>query len=296
MRIGVIGSINVDLVVKVSRIPNRGETLSGESITTLAGGKGANQAVAISRLGGVVTMFGCIGDDEHGRFVVDKLKEENINTSYISTISKEKTGMALITVDNEDNSIVVLSGANNFVDRNYIDSVKKEILKHELIIMQNEIPQDTIEYVVDICYENKIKVMLNPAPAREISKDLINKLSYLIPNEHESKIIFGKESIEDMLRLYSGKLIVTEGEKGVRFASKDGQIISVPPRKSKVVDTTGAGDTFNGAFCVYLSTGKSLAETVKFANIAAGISTEKFGAQSGMPLLYQVLSEMGDEL
>ena len=292
MKIGVVGSINIDLVIKTSRIPKRGETLIGESISKFSGGKGANQAVAISRLGESVTIFGCVGKDQYGKYLLENLKSENVNVSHVKEIEEVESGMAIIMVSENDNSIIVLPGANEYVDKKYIDSIIDEILKCDLIIMQNEIPMDTFEYVVEICYQNQLKVILNPAPAKKISSELISKISYLTPNEHEIKLIFENDDVEDILKTYSEKVIMTEGDKGVKFAINSSEVISVASRKSKVVDTTGAGDTFNGAFCVGLGKGKGLIECIRFANIAAGLSTEKFGAQSGMPYLNDVLSEL----
>lgn len=294
MKIGVIGSINMDLVIRTNRIPSKGETIIGDNLTDFPGGKGANQAVAISRLGESVTMFGCVGRDQYGECLLQNFKDEKVDTNHIREIDGVSTGIAVITVCEYDNSIIVIPGANDCVDKDYIDSVKDKILEHNLIILQNEIPMETIEYVVDFCHENGIKTILNPAPARRISKELIDKLSYLTPNEHEVGLIFEGESIDEVLNKYNQKLIITLGGNGVKFSDENKEIVEVPCRKSNVVDTTGAGDTFNGAFCVGLIHGKKLFGSIKFANIAAGLSTEKFGAQSGMPYLNEVLEEMGE--
>ena len=296
MKIGVVGSINMDLVIRTNRIPSKGETIIGDNLIDFPGGKGANQAVAISRLGENVTMFGCVGRDQYGECLIQNFKDEKVNTDYIREIDGVSTGVAVITVCDDDNSIIVIPGANNCVDKDYIDSVKDKILEHNLIILQNEIPMETIEYVVDFCHENGIKTILNPAPAKKISKNLINKLSYLTPNEHEVALIFEGENIDEVLNKYDQKLIITLGENGVKFLDENKEIVKVPCRKSNVIDTTGAGDTFNCAFCVGLIHGKKLSGSIKFANIAAGLSTEKFGAQSGMPYLNEVLEEMGGEL
>lgn len=295
MKIGVVGSINIDLVVKAERIPKKGETLIGESMVNFPGGKGANQAVAMSRLGGNITMFGCVGKDHYGKFLIENLKKEKVNVDYIKEIDGINSGTAVITVGEQDNSIVVIPGANDYVNEEYIDLVKEEILNNNLIIVQNEIPMNTINYLAKLCYENNIKLVLNPAPAKEISIELISQVSYITPNEHETKIIFKDENVEKILKDYSGKLIMTEGEKGVKVSVDSKEVLSIPCRKSKVVDTTGAGDTFNGAFCIALTQGKSLVDSIKFANIAAGLSTEKFGAQSGMPYLEEVLLEYKED-
>ena len=231
MKISVLGSINMDMTVKVDRIPLKGETLRGESISYIPGGKGANQAVAMARLGAEVEMFGCVGKDANGEILI-----KNLN--------------------------------------------------------QNEIPLETVKYAIDICYEKGVKILLNPAPAYALNEELIKKVTYITPNEHEAKIIFGgNNKLEDLLRKYKEKLIVTLGEKGVVCCLSDGNILQVPCRKSNVVDTTGAGDTLNGALAAQIAEGVSLKKALRFANIAAGMSVEKFGAQDGMPCRAEVEKE-----
>lgn len=283
MKIGVIGSINMDMVVNADRIPRKGETILGNSLSYNAGGKGSNQAVSIAKLGGNVVMFGAVGDDDNGKQLVKSMKENGVNTDFIKVIPNENTGLAIITTGENDNCIVVISGANAKVDVNYVQSIKNELISCDIVIMQHEIPLQTNEYVVELCIENGIKTLLNPAPAEIVSKDLIDKLDYLTPNEHEADIIFGEKNIECALKKYKEKLIITQGENGVIVADKNGDIVNVPARKSNVVDTTGAGDTFNGAFAFALMQGYELEKALEFANIAAGISTEKAGAQNGMP-------------
>lgn len=292
MKISVVGSINMDMTVKVDRIPLKGETLKGESISYIPGGKGANQAVAMARLGAKVEMFGCVGNDANGEILVENLKNNGVITKNIKRIEDVYTGIATITVGENDNAIVVVPGANERVDYNYIEEVKEDVLNSELVVLQHEIPIETVKYVVDICYENKIKTLLNPAPAYALDEETIQKVTYITPNEHEAKIIFGEnENLEELLKKYKEKLIITLGEKGVVCCLEEKGILQVPCRKSNVVDTTGAGDTLNGALAAQIVEGNYLDVALKFANIAAGMSVEKFGAQNGMPCRAEVEKE-----
>ncbi len=293
MKISVVGSINMDMVVTADRIPAKGETLHGSSFDLVPGGKGANQAVAMARLGADVEMFGCVGNDPNGTALVENLVNEGVATEHIKRAEGVPTGVALITVGENDNTIVVVAGANGCVDREYIDSITEHLLQSDLVALQHEVPIDTIEYVVDLCNANNIPVMLNPAPAAPLSSETIEKITYLTPNEHEAKILFdGVENLESLLVKYPEKLIITLGAAGVITYLKSGKMVQVPARISHIVDTTGAGDTFNGAFAVRMSEGASIEEALKFANIAAGLSIEKFGAQGGIPTREEVMKEL----
>lgn len=291
--IGVVGSINMDMMISSERIPKKGETVKGESIKYLDGGKGANQAVAIARLKADVAMFGKVGSDDHGKNLIANLKNNKVNVDNIAIENNINSGLAIITIGENDNTIVVVPGANNKVDKNYIDNIKSELIKCELVVLQHEIPQETNEYVIKICKENNIKVVLNPAPASAVSKEIVENVDYITPNEHEMKLIFGDRSVEEVVNEYKGKVLVTLGSRGVAAYVEGKGAVIVPCRSGcKTVDTTGAGDTFNGAFCVALTKGYDMEKALKFANIAAGMSTEKVGAQSGMPELSMVESEM----
>ncbi len=293
MKISVVGSINMDMVVTAKRIPVKGETLHGSSFDLVPGGKGANQAVAMARLGADVEMFGCVGNDPNGSVLVENLVKEGVATEHLKKVDGVPTGVALITVGENDNTIVVVAGANSCVDREYVDSIADELLKSDLVALQHEVPIDTIEYVVDLCSANGIPVMLNPAPAAPLSHETIEKITYLTPNEHEAKVLFdGAEDLEPLLEKYPEKLIITLGAAGVVTCLKSGGMIQIPARISHIVDTTGAGDTFNGAFAVRMSEGASIDEALRFANIAAGLSIEKFGAQGGIPTREEVMKEL----
>lgn len=294
MKISVVGSINMDMTVTAERIPKKGETLIGQELHYIPGGKGANQAVAMARLGAEVEMFGCVGNDGNGAALLENLKEQGVKTDNIKVMKGVPTGIALITVGENDNTIVIVAGANGKVDRGYVDSIAEDLKKSDIVVLQHEIPIDTVEYVVDFCYKNQIPVVLNPAPACPLKKETIEKITYLTPNEHEAKILFGEASREELLRRYPEKLLITLGSKGVTACLKTGEILLVPARPAHVADTTGAGDTLNGAFCVRIAEGADLKEALKFANVAASLSTEKFGAQGGMPTREEVISEMGE--
>ena len=292
-KIGVVGSINMDMTVKAERIPLKGETLKGWDLQYIPGGKGANQAVAMAMLGAEVEMFGCVGDDAAGESLVKNLRDTGVETGHIKVVPGVPTGLAMITVGENDNTIIVVAGTNDHVDIDYVNEVKDSILECEIVLLQHEIPQETVEYVISFCADNGVKVVLNPGPARPVKQEILEKVTYLTPNEHEAVILFGKDiSFEEMMKRYPEKLVITQGSRGVSTCLKSGEVILVPARKSNVVDTTGAGDTLNGAFTVAVTEGKGIADALAFANTAAGLSTEKFGAQGGMPTLEEVRSAM----
>lgn len=292
-KIGVVGSINMDMTVKAERIPLKGETLKGWDLQYIPGGKGANQAVAMAKLGAEVEMFGCVGDDAAGESLVKNLRDTGVETGHIKVVPGVPTGLAMITVGENDNTIIVVAGTNDHVGIDYVNEVKDFILECEIVLLQHEIPQETVEYVIALCAENGVKVVLNPGPARPVKQEILEKVTYLTPNEHEAVILFGRDiSFEEMMKRYPEKLVITQGSRGVSTCLKSGEVILVPARKANVVDTTGAGDTLNGAFTVAVTEGKGIADALAFANTAAGLSTEKFGAQGGMPTLEEVRAVM----
>lgn len=293
MKISVVGSLNMDMTVTAPRIPGRGETILGDELHFNPGGKGANQAYALGRLGADVTMFGCVGRDDFGHQLIENLRQAGVATDFIRLDDQAKTGVALITVGAGDNSIVVVPGANSRVDRAYIDSIREDLLMSSLVIMQLEIPLDTVIYVCEICAERDIDVLLNPAPAIKLPQGLLDKLRFITPNEHEAALVYDHDGpMETLLRQYPEKLIITLGPQGTAMADISGKIIRTPAGEAQVVDTTGAGDTFNGAFAHAFTQGKTLEQALLFANMAAGMSTEKLGAQAGMPTSDAVLRRM----
>ena len=293
MKLAVVGSINMDMTVTAERIPLKGETLLGDSIHYIPGGKGANQAVAMARLGAEVEMFGCVGDDSNGEKLLENLRKEGVGTRHSRVLKEVPTGIALITVGENDNTIIVVPGANGQVDQIYADSIKEELKAFDMVVLQQEIPLETVHDLICFCAENGIKVILNPAPAAKVPLDIIEKVTYLTPNEHEAVLIFGEEeTTEELLKKYPEKLVITQGSRGVSVCRKNGEVLTVPARPAIVADTTGAGDTLNGAFSVQIAKGEPIAEALRYANTAASLSTEKFGAQGGMPTAEEVEREL----
>lgn len=282
--IAVVGSISMDLVAVSKKRPKAGETVIGEAFHTIPGGKGANQAVASARLGANVAMVGAVGNDDYGTVVRKNLENERIFIDYVVPVTDRTTGIAHIVLAEEDNSIVVVQGANALVNKSVVDRSKDLLVKADMVVLQLEIPLETVKYVLAICEEHNIPVMLNPAPAQVLSEEILEKATYITPNEHECRIVLDDftSPIEDLLAKYPNKLLMTEGSNGVRFHNGT-EIVHVPSIAVDVVDTTGAGDTFNGALAVALSEGETLQKAIRFANIAGGLSVTKLGAQGGMP-------------
>jgi ribokinase len=303
MNIVVVGSLNMDLVVRLPKIPRPGETLLGGIFHTYPGGKGANQAVAASRLGGHVTMVGCVGEDSFGRELINTLSNEGIDTSHIYVQRESSTGVALIQVDDQaQNSIAVASGANYFLSSSYVEKAMQAIEKIDVVVMPLEIPLEAIYTAALIANRRGAKVILNPAPAQDLASDLLSKVDYLIPNEFEVAIMTGIqiESTADALRaaqqlFYNGvkNLIVTLGDKGsVVFDGKTNENVNIPAWKVQAVDTTAAGDCFIGALAVGLSEGKSIINAAKFASAAAAVSVTRVGAQPSLPNFDEVIQFM----
>ncbi|URJ48283.1 ribokinase [Paenibacillus polymyxa] len=286
-KISIIGSSSMDLVVTSSKRPGAGETVMGESFTTVPGGKGANQAVAAARLGADVTMIGRVGDDHFGEQILRNFEENHVYTGYVKPVTHMESGTAHIVLAEGDNSIVVVKAANNEVTPAYVEEALDVIRSSDIVLIQQEIPSETVVYVSEICAKYQVPLLLNPAPAREVEESVIANATYITPNEHETAIMFKDMSLPEALRKYPNKLFVTEGSNGVRFFDGEQEVV-VPTYKVEAIDTTGAGDTFNAAFAVALAEGNSLADSVKFANRAASLSVTKFGAQGGMPTRREV--------
>lgn len=280
--ISVIGSCNMDITVEADRRPGAGETVMGNRLIVSPGGKGANQAVAAARLGYEVYMVGCVGDDAYGKMMLDALAKSGVKTDYVETLENITTGTAHITLAEGDNSIIVIKGANDLVSREIIDKDWDVISKSSLVMLQHEIPMDTIGYIIDRCYEAGVPVMLNPAPYMDIPQEWIDKVTYLTPNEHEAALMFDGMDRDEILKSQAGKVIMTAGGDGVLYGEND-EVVHVEGFTVPVVDTTGAGDTFNGAFAVGRCEGMGVKEAIRFANAAAALSIGKIGAQGGMP-------------
>lgn len=290
-KVVVIGSINVDMVFTSDIRPKAGETVIGKTFSLIPGGKGANQAVAASKLGTESIMVGCVGFDNNGDFAIDNLNATHVNTEYIDIVQDVPTGVANIIVAENDNSIIVIPGANYEVNKSIIDKYKDIIISADMVMLQLEIPLETVEYTLELCKKNDVKVLLNPAPAVELNKSMIENATYITPNEHELNIILGKIcDTDEAMKKYPNKLIVTLGSNGVKYFDGN-EMKHIPSYDVEVVDTTGAGDTFCGAMAAALVRGDSLESSIKFANKAAAFAITKLGAQSGMPNLEQLMRE-----
>lgn len=272
----------MDLVVTSSRRPGAGETVLGDSFKTVPGGKGANQAVAAARLGAEVAMIGRVGDDAFGKDILENFRANAVNTQNVKPVTHLESGTAHIILAEGDNSIVVVEAANREVTPAYVDEAAKVIRDADIVLIQQEIPEETVVHVSTLCAEFGTPLLLNPAPARTLPQEVIDNAAYITPNEHEAEILFQGMSPAQALRQYPNKLFITEGSKGVRYFDGTEEIL-VPTYKVEAVDTTGAGDTFNAAFAVALAEGRALQESIRFANRAASLSVTKFGAQGGMP-------------
>lgn len=287
VKVVVVGSIAMDLVVTSAVRPGAGETVLGDSFVTVPGGKGANQAVAAARLGAKVSMVGCVGDDYYGRQLIQNLEQNGVSIDCVKPITETGTGTAHIVLAEGDNSIVVVKGANDCVTPEYVEGALDALKEADIVLIQQEIPFETVEYVSDVCANYGIPLLLNPAPAHFISNKVIEQATFITPNEHEAKLLFPNMSLEDVLKQNATKVLITEGSKGVRYYTGKEEKL-VPTFKVEAVDTTGAGDTFNGAFAVAVAEGKNIADSLRFANRAASLSVTKFGAQGGMPTRQEV--------
>ena len=293
----VVGSSNTDMVIKAAHLPRPGETILGGTFFMNPGGKGANQAVAIARLGGSVTFICKTGSDIFGHQSQQLFEEEGINTSYVFSDSGNPSGVALITVDEKaENCIVVASGANANLLPSDLEKAEEAIERADLVLMQLEVPMETVCFVADIAWQKGKKVILNPAPAHPLPADLLRHLYLITPNETEAEMITGvkitdESSAGEAARALSGMgvqhVIITLGSKGALIYS-NGKAEMVPALKVEAVDTTAAGDVFNGALTVALSEGRSLKEAARFACKASAISVTRVGAQSSAPYRNEV--------
>jgi len=294
-KIVVVGSANTDMVVQIQQLPEPGETVLGGDYIQSQGGKGANQAVAAARLGADVTFIARLGRDAFGDASVAAYRAEGIDTEYIIRDEKTSSGVALIMVNhNGENIIAVAQGANAKLSPEDIFAAEDALQKANCLLVQLEIPLETVQAVVQLAVKHHVPVILNPAPATKLPPDLLEMVDFLTPNETEVAILAGEHSAKNAMdgtyllkSQYKIKnLIVTLGEKGAAIVGYRNQI--VPPVHVHPVDTTGAGDTFNGALAVALARGEPLVEAVKFANAVAALATTGSGAQSSMPSFDQV--------
>jgi ribokinase len=291
-RIVVVGSSNTDMIIKVPHVPVPGETIIGGTFSTAAGGKGANQAVAAARAGGDVTFVARVGEDMFGQKAKDGFVKDNINVDHVLNDKDAPSGVALIFVGEDgENSIAVASGANANLSPSDVEVAGDAISSADILIMQLETPLETVQKAATIASENGVKVILNPAPACELSDDILSRVSILTPNESEAELLTGikVESEKDAAAAADALMakgietvIVTMGPKGAFVVTADSKEL-VGGFSVKAVDATAAGDVFNGTLAVAMAEGKPLKEAVKFANAAAALSVTKLGAQPSAP-------------
>jgi ribokinase len=302
MKIAVIGSNMIDLVTTVNRMPRIGETIEAPSFDVGFGGKGANQAVAIAKLGGDVLMLTKVGDDVFGPSVKKNFESLGIDARYVDVVSGVSNGVAPIFVDpDSNNSILIIKGANNFLSAKDIDRAADDIKKCGLIILQLEIRLDTVYYAIEWGAKNGVPVILNPAPAVELDYNYVRKVTFFVPNETELETItrMPVSTIDEisaaarfLVREGVRNVIVTLGSKGSLYVA-EGREELIPPHEVRPVDSTGAGDAFIGSFAVYYLKTGDIAEAMKTANRYAALSTMKPGAQKSFPSLEE-FEKMGE--
>ncbi len=305
-RIVVVGSINLDLVAATERIPIAGETVAGRSFRTFPGGKGANQAVAAARLGGAVSMIGKLGEDAFGVQLRESLEESGVNTEAVDVVPGASSGVALITTDPKgENAITVVAGANAQLSPTDLDANISLIRSAGILLTQLETPLETMEYLATIAAQERIPLMLDPAPARSLSPSLLKSVDWLTPNETETCTLFGRgpqqlseswieEAADELLDCGSRNVILKLGGRGCYVALSDGTRQLVPAYAVKAVDTTAAGDAFNGAFAVALMNGLEPLESASWASAVAAISVTRAGAQASMPSASEVARFLED--
>lgn len=292
MSILVVGSYVTDLVVTTRKVPMEGETVLGEDFNIYPGGKGANQAVAASRLGADVIMSGKVGDDANGQLMLNTMKEEKINIDYSYVDKNHATGVGSIVIDDTgQNRIIVVPGANMSYLKEELQNLNTQLSDVDMVMCQLEIPYATVLETAKLCHKNHTLFLLNPAPARVLSDELLCMIDFLTPNETEIELLTGKkcdtldkvkEAADDLIRKGVRNVIVTLGKKGAMIVGQQGYEI-IPGYPVEAIDTVAAGDCFNGAFARAITKGKTMKEAVAYANCAAALSVTKNGAIPSLP-------------
>lgn len=296
-KIGVVGSLNMDLVATVDRFPQPGETLLGNDFGTFPGGKGANQAVAVARLGAEVRLFGKVGDDLFGQQLIVNLKQNGVRAEGVASEAGVPTGSALIEVEaSGENHIIVIPGANQLVDEAFIRLQLADLLENDLVLFQLEIPVEAILFTMKQLKAAGKLIVLDPAPAKPISREMLAQVDFITPNETELALLTGRPihsasdlqpAAQQLLEAGAGNVIVKAGKNGA-FAFWGTESVHVPGFTVNAIDTTGAGDSFNAGLAVGLAQGYSVVESIRLANAVGALATTAKGAQSAMPSYAQV--------
>ncbi len=297
-KVVVIGSLNIDTVIDVEHMPVAGETISADKVELIPGGKGANQAYTIGKLGGNVTMLGCAGDDTHAKIVLDSLKSAGVDISHIKKDKNESTGNAIVTVNKEgNNSIIIIHGANYCADIPYIEEKIDIIEQSDIVVLQLEIPLNTVMYVAKKAKAMGKTVILDPAPAiKDLPDELLKCVDIIKPNETELKMLLKDENADKDLSKSADLLmdkgvanvLITLGGNGAYLKCSDKNQYRLHSVDVEVVDTTAAGDSFTGAVAYSLSNGEDVISAIKFADRVATVTVTKKGAQSSIPSLREV--------
>lgn len=296
-KILVIGSFMMDLVAQTPRAPIEGETIIGTSFSQFTGGKGANQAVAAARLGADVTMVGKLGEDSFGKSHIESLKREGINHDYVLFDDVESSGVGHITLEeNGNNRIIVIPGANLKLSPKEVEGLEKNIKNSDIIILQLEIPFETVYKTIELAHKHGKTIILNPAPAAKLKEEFVKLVDYIVPNESEASLLTGikvnsiesaKKAAQNLLKLGCNNVIITLGEKGVLLVNNNEEIFQ-ESFKVKPVDTTAAGDSFIGAFAYSLANGLESKKSLEFACAVGALTVTKIGAQPSLPKLTEV--------
>lgn len=294
-KILVVGSANADMVIHAPKMPLIGETITGNNFQINAGGKGLNQAVAIAKMNGQATFLGAVGNDANGEMLLEEFRKNNVTFRGIRS-ADSPTGIAMITVVDGDNSIILDSGANAKLTPEQIESHREVIENSDYCVMQLEIPLETVEKVCQIAISANTKIVLNPAPYKALPQSILSRVDYLIPNEHETFDFTGihpdtPENCEKAIKVFRDNgvknVIITLGEKGCCYSNSDG-VTFCPAQKVSVVDTTSAGDCFIGAFVSKISNGETIENAILFATKASAITVSREGASKSIPMAAEI--------